>query len=517
MGWLGSRRAIAALLVLSGAVALVLAALWAGPVRAQGPGTGWSSPVIISNDAPPSPLNTRYPVVATTSDGAAHIFWNQKYTEAQTHVESIFYLRMAVGPKTYPVDIQSSLGGEVTNFPNTALLTPANLVNHSSNVALSPDGKAYMLWQSGWNNDHLLLSSAPISEMGTASAWRSPITVAEGRAIGGALAVDAHGTVHVIFYTPGKGLGIFYTRWDDGGKEWSDPLDISGGVNDSGIVTSGGEIAVSESGIIHAAWTVTTSTGYTKVGTPARAYYSRSIDGGRTWSRPLELDPTKRSPGVVDTPSIGVFGANRVDLVWYADALRRHQSSSDGGQTWSKPESIMGDVWGHAGNGMAYDSAGTLHVVSAGHDAAYLPDSVYYSSWDGKAWSALERIGDAGQLIPDKDWGFESPQIAVSNGNRLHVVWQDRDNIWYSTRLVDAPARPSVPVPTAEARPTVTASPTAPAPTAEPSPTARPPEGIGNTPFAPVNTNSMPALIWGLVPAGALVVFALLINTWRAR
>jgi hypothetical protein len=80
---------------------------------------------------------------------------------------------------------------------------------------------------------------------------------------------------------------------------------------------------------------------------------------------------------------------------------------------------------------MDFDSLGILHLVTA-------TSGVQYVTWDGQ-WSSATFVSP-GAL--GKGW-IQSPYLAISRGNRLHVVYEeDSQRIWYTGRPLDAPTNP---------------------------------------------------------------------------
>lgn len=89
-------------------------------------------------------------------------------------------------------------------------------------------------------------------------------------------------------------------------------------------------------------------------------------------------------------------------------------------------------------NQLAWDNAGNLHVVSAEGSG------VFHAIWGGSAWNVQETI-EARHLDPHQQ------QLEVCEGNRLHVVYADRlggNEIWYSSRKIDATHLASLTIPT---------------------------------------------------------------------
>jgi hypothetical protein len=107
-----------------------------------------------------------------------------------------------------------------------------------------------------------------------------------------------------------------------------------------------------------------------------------------------------------------------------------HRWSNDGGSTWSEPDQVMrlGAAFGGP-NALTQDSSGAIYIVTA------INEGVYSARWDGSMWGPPERI-------EDRDIDPHGQEIAICQGNKLQVIYDDRNdsqNIWYSSRTVDAP------------------------------------------------------------------------------
>lgn len=177
-----------------------------------------------------------------------------------------------------------------------------------------------------------------------------------------------------------------------------------------------------------------------------RLYFQRSLDGGDTWTPPVEL------------PYVRARDINDNNLDYYS---------------------------------LAADGANNIHLLMVGFTATATtdtPPALIHIVFDGTRWLP-PRIIMQNQLYP------ELPRLAIHNGNQLHAVWftrsrlfegdrpQDRPihQIWYSTARLNLPARPGIPL--------FTPTPLPPIPTVAagmaPLPTATPvalPEEIRNSP-----------------------------------
>jgi hypothetical protein len=239
-------------------------------------------------------------------------------------------------------------------------------------------------------------------------------------------------------------------------------------------------------------------------------YYARSTDGGETWSQPVQLTSGYYSVGLsmVDgmivrrvAGGVGVGG-------------RYISFSQDNGATWTEPVDIgTGKSEGMQGIGMAVDSAGTLHFVEQTNG------TFATVSWDDGTWTPLEYIVSPERLeacckTPGAE--TENATVGLSNGNRLHVFFEQADRVlWYTWRDLDAPEVPP-------REPTPTPTPGLALPVADETPTPQPQPSLApsvprerevpaSSPGDPV---AMGALAGGLV---VVLVFGVYVSQTRRR
>jgi hypothetical protein len=176
--------------------------------------------------------------------------------------------------------------------------------------------------------------------------------------------MDPDGVATVVWSWPGVNdcpVGVRLTRSSDGGATWSTPATISG---DTGAPYFSC-LATAAGGRIDVAW-------YTSDDEPA-LWYRRSLDGGATWSAPLEVSDL--AAGQIDhvmawslcalaQSSSGDLALAWVDIPAGATEWDVHYSqSSDGGQTWLPATNVSGSSRLSASPSLAWTPDGTAHVV----------------------------------------------------------------------------------------------------------------------------------------------------------
>ena len=289
-----------------------------------------------------------------------------------------------------------------TNVPGSN--APVSLAEHPS-LTLDSQGRLHAVWRAG-SEGEIEYSWAFARDATSPQAWIEPVALP---AVGHPgswpdIVVDPRtDTLHVIYAVPyNEGRGIYYVRSNDGGTTWSTPTVVFDAVAAQWDSVDKPRLALdAETGVLHVVWLQTGLVGEAHGRT---IMYSRSVDGGRTWSTPIKV-----AEGVLDWPRVATVGAGQAVLVWNqikassgmsaASMEVWGQFSGDGGQRWTKPTRVVGfeNVTGPVG--LTSDGARGLYLVGVGRgndgEAALL-----YSRWDGQAWSAREVAGLGQDAVP---------------------------------------------------------------------------------------------------------------------
>ena len=319
-------------------------------------------------------------------------------------------------------------------------------------AGIGRDGRIHVIWESLLGDFYH--SSAPLHGADAAPAWSKPTRIPI-RSPSTELfwIVDAAGRIHLV-YLEQSTKSPRYISSDDSGRTWSEPTSIA----DYGLVdNSKGKqrsiyMAIDGKGRIHVAWYRTTR----------QLDYSRSEDGGRTWTERFRVPaPPGSEVDTPSTPAIGIRGDDEIHLVWSGAyhlmpdgslqaTTKYHIWSSDGGQSWTPTEIAFENIVGNNGpNPMIADSNGTLHTIVVTGFGPGAVHWVFYSQWAGNRWLPLVALPGSKRATWD-DIGPSYNDLALSEGNRLNVVWQTRDgDIWYARREIDAPFIPPQPALTA--------------------------------------------------------------------
>ncbi len=233
-----------------------------------------------------------------------------------------------------------------------------------------------------------------------------------------AIASDSKNHLHVVFERrrSDKVIDIFYSESSDGAKTWTSPKDIA----DTPGNSSRPDIAVEKGGGIDVVWTDTT-TGET---TPD-IYFSRSIDGGKTWTKALDVSNT---PGASTEPAIATGPNNSIHLIW-TDTSKGKKSqdiyyccSTDGGKTWAKDPlfpavDISNTIGSSSQPAIAVGADGTVHSTWLdGTPGESHPDIYYAQNLEG-TWNIPTNVSHSPRVS-------SHPSVACFK-NKVVLPWSD--------------------------------------------------------------------------------------------
>lgn len=229
----------------------------------------------------------------------------------------------------------------------------------------------------------------------------------------------------IVFSGGSHGGEIFFARSTDGGRSFSDPINLSNtpAGDGKGRLTrdhwhNGSlDLALGPDGALYAAWTEY----------EGALWFSRSTDGGATFSAPLRISGG-REAAPARGPSLAAGAGGRVYLVWTVgddpEADIRLALSDDGGRSFGEPR-VLFESGGHAdGPKIAVDPEGILHVVYAESPAG--PFQSYHvryarSADGGRTFEAPKEISGPRTREVDSA-GF--PAVSVDGQGRVYVVWE---------------------------------------------------------------------------------------------
>lgn len=428
-------------------MAVLCVLLWAGLgpaglVTAQETIGTWSPPENISN----TPGSSRFPRVATDAQGGLHVVWSENQdTDPGAWGNAIYYTRQQNGEWSAPIDIVYNGRG----------------VAHLPAIAVDDDSYVHLIWT---DQSHLYYQHAPVSTAHTAQGWsaRQIISWDGWEAAYWSDMIIVGDTIYVVWSGSREGLwDINFTRSTNKGQTWTDPIKVTDTFD---AMETRPHLGLGHDGTIHLVWSENKAS---DAGIGIR--YSRSSDTGQSWDPPFNVADVA---GVAGAAVIAVDPKGPVHIAWqqgWGTTDTRnfgiwHRVSTDGGNTWAPSTRVDDGYGGTVPLSLALDSSGRLSLVWQ-QQVGYPRVDLFYARWENRAWFPREL------LAPDQ--GDARPQIAVTEGNVLNVVWAN-DELFYTRAVTDAPR--VVPV-------ALVASPTA-APTALPKTAPWATSTVSPTPLA---------------------------------
>ncbi len=344
------------------------------------------------------------PAVDWTSDGTA---WSTTIGIDSTQtVLTMRAYKSTNGGATWTFD--NTFSGSLTNNDKEQMW-----VDHSATSAFKDN--IYVIWHAG--------NPAVVARRtGPAGSWQTPIQVSgsetTGTGIGGDIKTNANGDVFG-FYPDTGSQGLYVVKSTNGGASFSAatriatsfgsfqfaiPADAS---RQCLIYTTGGAYRTGSLNNVYVAWDdLSGDSGCTSGGGPgtnaastckSRIFFSRSTDGGATWSAPVKINNQSGLndqffPWLVVDDSNGKIAITYYDTV--GDSTRKstnvyYQSSTDNGATWSAPFKVTTASTNETTTG---SDSGNQYGDYTGLDGV---SNLYFPSWTDRRSGASEEIWTA--------------------------------------------------------------------------------------------------------------------------
>ncbi|MBL7900239.1 MAG: exo-alpha-sialidase [Crocinitomicaceae bacterium] len=248
---------------------------------------------------------------------------------------------------------------------------------------------------------------------------------------------------------------IVFSKSEDGGLTWSDPIQISqipGDCQDNDKTAEGAVPAIGPNGEIYVSWSRNDS-----------LWFNYSTDDGKTWMNQEKFISTQPMGWVIDIP--GIYRCNGLPVTTCDLSNSKHRGtiyvnwadqrngenntdiwlikSNDQGKTWSKPKKVNTDLSQHHQflTWMTIDqSNGNLYFVYYDRRDQEKMETDVYLSWskDGGETFQDEKISASSFKPNPKIFFGDYTNISVHNGiirpiwTRLH---EGRITLW--TALID--------------------------------------------------------------------------------
>lgn len=296
-------------------------------------------------------------------------------------------------------------------------------------VAIDGDGTIAVAWVDQARKDVLFQKFSADGMKRSSNALdvsRSPATFSWLPRI--VLAPDAQNIIYllwqeIIFSGGSHGGDILFARSDDGGATFSPPVNLSDSVGGDGkgrinkdVWHNGSlDLIAGPKGVLVATWTEY----------DGQLWFTRSVDGGKTFLRPRQLAGGGTAKPVRG-PSLALGSGGTIYLAWTTgedNAADIHlMRSTDGGESFDAPQVVARTTGYSDAPKLAVDRAGVVHLVYA--ESAGGPFGRYrirYTRSDdrGRTFAAPLELP-----MPAGDAGAAFPSIALDGKGRLLVMWE---------------------------------------------------------------------------------------------
>jgi len=364
----------------------------------------WSKPVNLSMTATCS----LHPEVVADDLGNVHVLWSEDLGgEAVPDGEAgevangtaLVYRRWDGYGWSKAVDVLRVDSAQVADFPS---------------AVVDGQGRLHVVWAGGGYHYY---SSALADEAETARGWRAPLALASGQqgSWPNDIATDGSGILYVV-YASSDDL-VKCTRSTDGGLRWEVATVLSEPLAAPEASLANVRLLVDPAGYLHATWQTNQPQGYGQ-----GLYYARSLDGGRTWSRPVQFAWRGAGDTFAEYLRLAARGAGELHAIyvygWHVG--RWHTISPDGGGTWSAPHHILTGMEGINGFVVpVVDGLDQLHLVINMRTASQVY-GIFTAVWLGDKWSPVRVVDASG---PEGLSAAHYAAATVALGTDIHVVW----------------------------------------------------------------------------------------------
>lgn len=200
--------------------------------------------------------------------------------------------------------------------------------------------------------------------------------------------IDLAGNIHTIWsaHIPS---GLFYARRDALTQTWSDTLRISNSVR---YHVSYSQLTTDRKNRLHVCW----MDGQTQSNFYSEVLYSRSLDGGQSWSAPLYLSSDDNLHSAFPMPDFSGASSDTLGIAWRDsvgssnwDILMAY--TLDGGASWSAPLLVSGGSGIQSDPSLIVDKNDIFHLAHHEYPQGGGPQAANvkygYSTDHGLSWT----------------------------------------------------------------------------------------------------------------------------------
>lgn len=292
------------------------------------------------------------------------------------------------------------------NISNTQGTTKDN--SFTAQVAVDASGNIFVVWEDDAADfSHNSILCSRSTDGG--KSFSTPVNVSKSAnfPFNARMAVDSQGAINVVWIESGAKDNIYFSRSTDGGTTFSQPMNLANTVADS----ANPQIAVDANNNIHVLWANRDVT--------FGIFYTRSTNGGASFSQPVDIDAHTTESFA---PQFAIDASGNVYVVW--DTFVGSQLdvffsvSKDNGQTFSTEQNLSNNAGNSSTPQLALDSSGNINIVW--DDNTPGNEDIFFtrSTDQGTTFSPIKNVSsDPGAST--------NPLVGVDAKGNIFVVWQD--------------------------------------------------------------------------------------------
>ncbi len=236
------------------------------------------------------------------------------------------------------------------------------------------------------------------------------------------MVVGDDGIVHAgwkeAFTDTGGGRRVAFSRSADGGESWSSNVLMP--TSNPGALASDPWLIKDGVGRIHFV-----RLEYNQAGTVSGITVSNTTDGF-VWGSTNYMDDT---PNFADKETVWADPAGNLYMAYNSNTMvndMRFRKSADGGATWTPRVRVPDSIGNVIGAYIVRDSAGRIFVSWADYNVGNI--MIDSSPDGGSTWGSDVRVNDVPGTILDTlptNWNISMPAVALDSTDNLYVIWTD--------------------------------------------------------------------------------------------
>jgi len=356
--------------------------------------------------------------------GFVHVFWGDEVSgdgsSGDDGAQYVAYTRWNGYEWTYPNEILTGQGERVAEFPA---------------ATLDSEQRIHLVWTGQWDYYY---SNALAGCAQTPRCWSEPVLIAgdSARSPWSSAIAATETTVHVVYATRGRNGRIFHVASHDDGLTWTAATMVSDALAPDEETLSNVRLVADGRGVLHVVWQANDDEAF-----GLTVYYSRSVDGGVTWERPLTIDRKSEGDRWASYPYLAATSDSLILTYVFGPHIGRlERRSTDGGQSWSAGRRILSEMEGVNGYTIPLEDAnGGKHMAINMRTRKDQRVGIYWADETPDGWTSPMQADVTSQAAHAAHF----MDAAMDLGNEVHIVYCDNslDELWHVSGVLEGVPR----------------------------------------------------------------------------